>query len=1364
MGNLQTKKTPSKASIKNTRPYAHNCDKCKACKINSTKNKCSACQYMFLENLYKDFSSGNKVVDEIIKNPIYIPPNNDNDNNGSLNYYEWIPWERFSNIKEIGRGGFGIIYKATLIDGLFDVESIKHHSSMEYKRGRTNNFEEKIDEVAIKIIPTNSSEVFKELNLQRVMFSKRGDYLIGISLIWGITQNAETLEYGIVMEFAPEGDMRKYLSKNFHSTSWQHKLLIARQIAFGLDYIRFSGMVHRDLHSGNILQLESFQVNICDLGLCQPINNEATTTAEEKKIFGVIPYIPPEVLRGKKFTSAGDIYSFAMLLWELATGKPPFYDCSHDHILIMGIISGQRPKITSSLIPPSIAKIIVKCWDPIPKNRPTAEEVYRKLGKLSYTNSEFRESDKYLKEMAEGDDSMTTSIHSGAVYTSRVLSAQMVDFSKELVYLPEDVSLFMNIELANLVAGGFGSTSTGLGNWPDIEKKVRVSVVDSSARPLGLADIGVIDGKFLKSWGSEIESKTSSISSLSDLENIKNIVTKETSYINSDNSVVDSIEDNAMFKKTCTHTYVLVALPPSKFKDSNQLPSIKSCASEKRNFRPVKSFILDIELSAIPEKSVDNKLISIKKIFYQVDSFGGAFTPSKFSGIIRLSFTLESNLNKVKILVVSNKILVNDDLRKKVIVKKIPVDFFRSVMESVFSKFGKIILIKMQLIGLWQKVIIEFELFEVASLVASRWDWHRALLYTLPVGTMAHDFSVLVEAYGTGPSPGAKFSVGAWFFSNSADSYGVSSLFDCLAFLEWSLELLTDQVSGIVKKLSFVELVSLPPIFYELPLATATPLATEVNSDMVLDDASEPSAFFFSAVVDDTFGFSSNSFKILTTKMGELELKMIGLVWKFATCNVWCINVLAKQVNVVCWHISSRNMIKDKYDGVWIFISGLDIEYLGTGVAVVMNNFLAHYVSKIEVIPNCVVSIWLLFKNKLLVSVLSLYTNASTGVHFEQASKVNSIIAKTVNTSTFVVLSGDFNECGSGKSASFKFCSGLGLVNLFNGHYLIKAPTWCNSRGAERTIDYIFVSESLFSVVVKHWVGSVSDFFNINHNVVVVLVGLTNKDCWKFKIKDVDSAGWSRFRDCSFTRILEIKDRFLATAAGHDLDAMWSLLEGMLVSSADEIFSRLWFSDFQCSKNKQSSKFLGLELLVAKIVKRLEFNDTFGFNHLAFVLRNMVHADQKMMDILKYLSIVRKEYRKSKMYESKLAQKASIRTAIEKCIENFCSDKGSIIRSILDRLFWKIVLDHLVVDDELVLNSDGIRLNVNRIMEGWTRKHVVPSVLFDLWARQYVPLDYIRDNAFSGVINVVGMSKLLVVVGGLSDDKAAGLSSIPNKL
>ncbi|KAG9305628.1 hypothetical protein G9A89_001689 [Geosiphon pyriformis] len=160
----------------------------------------------------------------------------------------------------------------------------------------------------------------------------------------------------------------------------------------------------------------------------------------------------------------------------------------------------------------------------------------------------------------------------------------------------------------------------------------------------------------------------------------------------------------------------------------------------------------------------------------------------------------------------------------------------------------------------------------------------------------------------------------------------------------------------------------------------------------------------------------------------------------------------------------------------------------------------------------------------------------------------------------------------------------------------------------------------------------------------------------------------------------------------------------------------------------------------------------------------MVCGDQKVEDLLSYLLLVKKGYRKSKMFESKLLQEATIRKTIERCIKRFCSDKRSIIRNVLDRPFQKVVLDHLVVNNELILKLKEVRSSVDKIMKGWTWKHVMPIMLPDLWTCQYAPLNYVKDDAFSNIMNVISMGELLSVTNGLPDDKAADLSGIPNEL
>ncbi|KAG9297105.1 hypothetical protein G9A89_019386 [Geosiphon pyriformis] len=106
-----------------------------------------------------------------------------------------------------------------------------------------------------------------------------------------------------------------------------------------------------------------------------------------------------------------------------------------------------------------------------------------------------------------------------------------------------------------------------------------------------------------------------------------------------------------------------------------------------------------------------------------------------------------------------------------------------------------------------------------------------------------------------------------------------------------------------------------------------------------------------------------------------------------------------------------------------------------------MNSSLAHHVSKISEVPGQLFLVKLLFKNKLSVSILGLYAEASLAVRFSQAFDINSMIAKAINESSFVVLGGNFNKNGSQKCASFKKCLDLGLVNSLDGSSYVKKST-----------------------------------------------------------------------------------------------------------------------------------------------------------------------------------------------------------------------------------------------------------------------------------------------------------------------------------
>ncbi|KAG9304323.1 hypothetical protein G9A89_019885 [Geosiphon pyriformis] len=90
---------------------------------------------------------------------------------------------------------------------------------------------------------------------------------------------------------------------------------------------------------------------------------------------------------------------------------------------------------------------------------------------------------------------------------------------------------------------------------------------------------------------------------------------------------------------------------------------------------------------------------------------GRASTPSKFSEIIRVTFTSESSLIKA----------TNKAANWAVVIKKIPIRTSAEAVCAVLSEFGVIKVIKMQLIRLWQKAVVKFEQLDQADLVTAEW-------------------------------------------------------------------------------------------------------------------------------------------------------------------------------------------------------------------------------------------------------------------------------------------------------------------------------------------------------------------------------------------------------------------------------------------------------------------------------------------------------------------------------------------------------------------------------------------------------------------------------------------------------------------
>ncbi|UZO03824.1 uncharacterized protein OCT59_024225 [Rhizophagus irregularis] len=222
----------------------------------------------------------------------------------------YIPYSKFKNVKKIAEGGFSVIYQATCY-WIYSLQ-LKH-----WKR-----------EIVIL-------KRFKNLQYAKKYFLKELEsnhrcYYLNSKIIetFGFTKGPKLDDYILVMQYASEGDLHKYLQKKFTKIDWSQKLSILYDISSGLMAVHDSNFIHRDFHSGNIL-VSNFNddyvtrtfYKIGDLGLSRSAND----TSSDDEIYGVIPYIAPEIFKGSAFSKESDIYSLGMIMWELTTDANQFY-------------------------------------------------------------------------------------------------------------------------------------------------------------------------------------------------------------------------------------------------------------------------------------------------------------------------------------------------------------------------------------------------------------------------------------------------------------------------------------------------------------------------------------------------------------------------------------------------------------------------------------------------------------------------------------------------------------------------------------------------------------------------------------------------------------------------------------------------------------------------------------------------------------------------------------------------------------------------------------------------------------------------------------------------------------------------------
>ncbi|XP_024438845.1 serine/threonine-protein kinase EDR1 isoform X2 [Populus trichocarpa] len=173
----------------------------------------------------------------------------------------------------------------------------------------------------------------------------------------------------IITEFLPRGSLYRILHRPQCQIDEKRRIRMALDVARGMNCLHASipTIVHRDLKSPNLLVDKNWTVKVCDFGLSRLKHN---TFLSSKSTAGTPEWMAPEVLRNEPSNEKCDVYSFGIILWELATIRLPW--SGMNPMQVVGAVGFQNRRLEiPKEVDPLVARIIWECWQTDPNLRPS---------------------------------------------------------------------------------------------------------------------------------------------------------------------------------------------------------------------------------------------------------------------------------------------------------------------------------------------------------------------------------------------------------------------------------------------------------------------------------------------------------------------------------------------------------------------------------------------------------------------------------------------------------------------------------------------------------------------------------------------------------------------------------------------------------------------------------------------------------------------------------------------------------------------------------------------------------------------------------------------------------------------------------
>ncbi|XP_068514767.1 ephrin type-A receptor 2 isoform X1 [Anas acuta] len=296
-----------------------------------------------------------KSADQLKPLKTYVDPHTYEDpNQAMLKFTTEISPSSITRQKVIGAGEFGEVYKGTL------------------KRGK------KEVPVAIKTLKVGYTEK------QRVDFLSEASIMgqfchHNIIRLEGVVSKYKP--FMIITEYMENGALDKFLRDKDGEFCVIQLVGMLRGIAAGMKYLANMNYVHRDLAARNILVNSNLVCKVSDFGLSRVLEDdpEATYTTSGGKI--PIRWTAPEAISYRKFTSASDVWSYGIVMWEVMSyGERPYWELSN-HEVMKAINEGFRLPAPLDC-PSAVYQLMMQCWQQERSRRPKFADVVSILDKL----------------------------------------------------------------------------------------------------------------------------------------------------------------------------------------------------------------------------------------------------------------------------------------------------------------------------------------------------------------------------------------------------------------------------------------------------------------------------------------------------------------------------------------------------------------------------------------------------------------------------------------------------------------------------------------------------------------------------------------------------------------------------------------------------------------------------------------------------------------------------------------------------------------------------------------------------------------------------------------------------------------------